>query len=941
MPKDYKDTLILPTTSFPMRANLGQSAPKLYAKWQEQRVYDAMQKKRVHAQESFILHDGPPYANGHLHIGHALNKILKDVIFKHQYFLGKRANYVPGWDCHGLPIEQQVEKDFKTEQHKLPPEKRRDLNALEFRERCYAHAQKFINIQRTEFLELGVVGDYDHPYETYQYAFEASIYEMLCIAAQKGLLKQRFKPVYWSWACQSALAEAEVEYQDKQSDSIFVAFKLEEQAGQFLKEEAHFSTQNIPSDFSIVIWTTTPWTLPANVALALKPKTTYAITSKGHIIALELAQKLLNQDILEGEIIGSFSSDLLEHKCAINPLNQRSSLVVLGDHVSLEEGSGAVHTAPGHGEEDYYLGLRYNLEVLVPVDDRGCYNEEILQKKLLPETFLGKHVLKSQPQILELLGEHLLHHKIITHSYPHCWRTHEPILYRATTQWFILMDTPFLQADKSLKTLREVALEALESVDFYPKQGKNRLKAMVEQRPDWCVSRQRNWGVPMAFFLDKKTQEPLLEEAILKHIKQTFKEQGCNVWWELSIAELLPPEFKHLAPTLEKNTHILDVWFDSGSTFKAVCEERLGVYPSDLVLEGSDQHRGWFQSSLLLSCIKHSKAPFKAVLTHGFTVDAKGHKMSKSKGNVFSLEEVLKTYGSDILRLWVVMNDYQDNLSVSSAFFKQTSESYKKVRNTLRFLLANMEGLETLTPLQDLGLIDRWILALSSRVCTQVQDHFKNFDFVKGLQKLLTFMANELSGIYLDICKDSLYCAFEKDPKRLAIQSTMLHLAHQLCFTLAPILTYTIEEVFTHASSLFKEVALEGGGVFDLRRPLLFEGDQALEILEDFKRPLEVRALFSEALDGLKKEKRIKTSLELELGFKDPKDLEFSHYEEWLMVSVVGGLQRKEPLLEGEGFSLYLASKHKCPRCWQFSSVNQENICPRCAEVLKKSACKV
>ncbi|CRF48365.1 Isoleucyl-tRNA synthetase [Helicobacter heilmannii] len=911
---DYKDTLILPTTTFPMRANLGQNAPKVYAKWQEEGIYAHMQVKRK-GQASFNLHDGPPYANGHLHIGHALNKILKDVVVKHRYFAGYAIDYTPGWDCHGLPIEQQVEKEFKDKSQ-----------VLEFRNRCYNHARKFIDIQRNEFLQLGVVGDYDHPYETLDHTFEASIYDMLCIVAKKGLLKQRFKPVYWSWACQSALAEAEVEYKDKQSDSIFVAFNLNPKSAELLAQEAHFSVEQTPKDFSLVIWTTTPWTLPANTAIALKPKTTYAITSAGQIVALELAPKLLEKGILKGTIVGSFESNLLEKQEALNPLNGRTSLVVLGAHVSLEEGSGAVHTAPGHGEEDYFLGLDYGLEVLMPVDDFGCYNEEILEKKLLPKEFLGAHVLKIQPKILELLGENLLHHSVITHSYPHCWRTHEPILYRATTQWFILMDEPFLQPDGSKKTLRQVVLEAIEGVEFYPKQGKNRLRAMIEQRPDWCVSRQRSWGVPMAFFVDKQNQEPLFEPAILEHIKDIFTKKGCNAWWEAEIADLLPQDFKHLAPKLEKNPHILDVWFDSGSTFKAVCEERLNLYPSDLVLEGSDQHRGWFQSSLLLSCAAHSRAPFKVVLTHGFTVDEKGHKMSKSKGNVISLEHILNTYGSDILRLWVVLNDYQNDLSVSDAFFKQTADSYKKIRNTLRFLLANIADLESLSLLNPL---DEWILAQSAQVFGQVQTHFQAYDFVKGLQKLLAFIANELSGIYMDIGKDSLYCDAKNSPKRRGVQTAMLHLAHQLSFLLAPILTYTIEEVFSHASPLFKEVALSGTSVFDLKQPTLHPNET---LLEEFKTPLHLRTLFSEVLDCLKKDKQVKTSLELEIHLKEPGN--FKHYTEWLMVSSVCAKQ-DNALLDTPTFTLYRAKAHKCPRCWQFTSHSAQEPCNRCAKVLE------
>ncbi|MCE3040038.1 isoleucine--tRNA ligase [Helicobacter anatolicus] len=914
---DYKDTLSLPQTDFAMRGNLPNLEPKRYQKWKEQEVYEQMQTLRKDAKQSFFIHDGPPYANGHLHIGHALNKILKDIITKYHYFQGKKILYTPGWDCHGLPIEQQVEKD-------LGKEKKDSLSINAIRELCREHAKKFVAIQSNEFEQLGIVGDFKNPYKTMDFQFESNIFATLCEVAKKGLLLERNKPIYWSWACQTALADAEVEYKDKQSDSVYVAFKL---------SDAALKSLNLLHG-SLVIWTTTPWTLPANVAIALSPNQNYVLTKKGFIVAKALHEKLAQQGIVDTEIEKEISSKNLENLHAINPLNQRKSHIILGDHVSMEDGTGAVHTAPGHGEEDYYIALKYDLEVLMPVDDKGCYSEEIIHKKLLPEHFLGKHIFKAQQEILELLGGSLLKHVVITHSYPHCWRSHQPVIYRATTQWFIVMDKPFHQG----KTLREVALDAINETTFYPESGRNRIKTMVENRPDWCISRQRDWGVPIAFFKDKATGVTLLDEEVLKFLKERFAKEGCDIWWSETISDLLPQSHKHLAPNLEKCMHILDVWFESGSTWNAVLKTQnnspiyeAGSYPADMYLEGSDQHRGWFQSSLLLSCILQGRAPFKSILTHGFTVDEKGEKMSKSKGNVIAPESILKNQGGEILRLWVGMNDYQSDLRISSNIISQVGEQYKKIRNTMRFLLANINDLEKLADLNTLSPIDLWILKVTQSTLKQVHSYFQKYNFVKGLQILMHYITNELSGIYMDLCKDSLYCDSKNSVQLLASKTTMAIIARNLAHTLAPFLTYTIDEVIEFAPEVLKNGAKN---VFMLE-PYNLDILNTLELKEDFHFLLAVREKFSEIIDNLKKEKIIKSSLEIAIYAPNT---DFKLLDQWLIVSEIITTPPKDNIasfeIEGKNFQLSLATKHKCPRCWRYLAQTKDTLCARCQEVI-------
>lgn len=912
---DYKDTLNLATSDFPMRGNLPQSEPPTYQQWRDNDMFSQMHAKRKDANASFTLHDGPPYANGHLHIGHALNKILKDIIVKYHYFQGKRAYYTPGWDCHGLPIEQQIEQNIGSEA-------KAKLTKREFRDLCRKHATEFVAIQSGEFQSFGVLGDFGNPYITMDFAFEAKIFESLCEIAKSGILAQRHKPIYWSWACQTALAEAEVEYKDKESYSIFVAFPLKDSALAALGVNRA----------KIIIWTTTPWTLPANVAIALKDGEDYVLTNDDFIVARKCYETMCEKLNL-GAIAKEFKSNILENLTATNPLNGRDSTLVLGDYISVEEGSGAVHTAPGHGEDDYYMGLKYDLECIMPVDDYGNFDETIIAKKLLPEEFLGRNVFQAQRGILELLGDALLKEEKITHSYPHCWRSHKPVIYRATTQWFILMDKPFFEG----KTLRQITLDEIQKVDFYPKSGYKRLKAMIETRPDWCISRQRDWGVPIAFFIDKASGEPLFEREILEFVRGIFEKEGCNAWWEREIKDLLPPKYAHLAGNLEKSEHILDVWFDSGSTWNAVLDTpkyRAGSYPADLYLEGSDQHRGWFQSSLLVSCAIRHRAPFRGILTHGFTVDEHDEKMSKSKGNIIAPQAILQSYGSEILRLWVAMSDYQSDLKISQNILKQISENYRKVRNTLRFLLANTNDLPVLVAKDALGEIDKWILNRANAAFSEANALFGEYEFSKAFGVVMGFLVNDLSGIYVDLCKDSLYCDRTDSTQRRAIQTTLCLIVRKLLAFLAPVLTYSVDEAIKCAPKVLKG-AWES--VFDVRDSII-DYDMKNEV--DFDELLEIRTAFSVELDRLKKEKIIKSSLELSAACEH---LSQEMLAKWLIVSEMGDSENSAnseilatlTLKNGKIIKILKSARHKCPRCWQFTSNAEDTLCARCEKCLE------
>ncbi|WP_200762470.1 isoleucine--tRNA ligase [Nitrosophilus alvini] len=912
---DYKETLLLPKTGFPMRGNLPQNEPKRYKKWFDEDVYKKMIENRKDAKNTFTLHDGPPYANGHIHIGHALNKVLKDIIVKFHYFQGKSVRFTPGWDCHGLPIEQQVEK-------KIGRKKKETLPKSKIRELCREHARKFVGVQKEEFKSLGVIADWERPYLTMDFVFEANIFRTLCNIAKKGLLVQRCKPVYWSWAAKTALAEAEVEYEDKISPSIYVAFPLKDDAKEVVGEDA-----------ALVIWTTTPWTLPANVAVALNPEEIYVLTTDGYIVAEKLYKSLKEAGVVKGDIKKEIDPKVLENKTAENPLNGRDSKIVLGEHVTMESGTGAVHTAPGHGEDDYRVGLKYGLDVIMPVDDEGKFDQTVVQMKLLPnpQEFVGMNIFDANEKIIELLGDALLKREDIKHSYPHCWRTHKPVIFRATKQWFISVDG---KPEGEEKSLREIALEEIEKTKFYPEWGRNRLKTMVENRPDWCISRQRDWGVPIAFFRNKKTGEVILDEKVLNYTAMIFERLGCDAWYDMEIKELLYPGSGYDPDELEKVNDILDVWFDSGSTWYAVLKSRnydAGNYPADLYLEGSDQHRGWFQSSLLVSSAIEHKAPFFSILTHGFTVDERGEKMSKSKGNVVAPQDVMKRYGSEILRLWVAMSDYQSDLKISDNILKQISEQYRKLRNTFRFLLASVNDLEKLS--EEFGVLDRWILAKSKKVLDEVEKNFSEYDFSKGFNILNNFIVNELSGIYIDICKDRLYCDAKNSPRRVASQSAMTLIARSLLGLIAPVLTYTADEIVEHAPEVLKEGRKD---IFD------FEYVTLKDISSDFDEEymLKARDSFNEIVDALKKEKTVKSSLELIVGTNSDIviNMDRSEAEDWFIVSGIDDALEGEILgefeVDNDRFVIKRAKLHKCPRCWKFQAEKEEGLCPRCEKVI-------
>lgn len=915
---DFKDTLLLPETKFPMRGNLPNNEPLKYKQWFENDVYEQMKAKRKNA-EIFTLHDGPPYANGDIHIGHALNKVLKDIILKHQYFQGKAVRMTPGWDCHGLPIEQKVEE-------KLGKEKKDALPTEKFRELCREHASKFVDLQRDGFKKLGVIADWDNPYVTMDFKFEANIYRTLCEVARKGLLIERHKPIFWSWAAQTALADAEVEYKDKEDFSIYVNFELGEIAKDVL---------GVNGKTGVVIWTTTPWTLPANTGISLNPEEVYVLTQDGYIVAEKRFDDMLEQGVVNGNINRRFDATELEGLKAVNPLNGRESKLVLGEHVLMDGGSGCVHTAPGHGEDDYRVGLKNNLEVLMPVDEKGCYDESVKGLGLLPkaEEFVGMHIFKANEPILELLGDSLLKMSKFKHSYPHCWRTKKPLIYRATNQWFISVDG---KANNSDNTLRENALNSLDDVEFFPKSSSNRLKPMIEGRPDWCISRQRSWGVPIAFFKNKSTKEVIFDEDVLNRVADIFEEKGADAWYSMSIEELLGENSKYNANELEKVADILDVWFDSGSTWNSVLSSGnydAGQYPANVYLEGSDQHRGWFQSSLLLSSALNEKAPYKTLITHGFTVDEKGEKMSKSKGNVVSPDKVIKEHGSEILRLWVALSDYQSDLKISDNILKQASEQYRKIRNTFRFLLANTNDLQEYVNVEDYGELDKWILEKAFDVFSSVKSSFDEYDFLRGFATLNHFITNELSGIYMDITKDRLYCEEKEDISRRATQSAMSLIAKSMLGLVAPVLTYTADEILEHAPDLFKG---DMQNVFDL----LYSDLPVVKPLADFQALYNARVKFFEEVDKLKKDKLIKSTLEVELvsdmsSFKlsDKKDL-----EDWFAVSGIKETSSKDLLssFEVNGFTIFVhkASGLKCPRCWRFTSESDDCACARCSSVI-------
>jgi len=784
---DYKNTLNLPDTPFPMRGDLARREPGWVKSWQEKKRYEAIRAAAT-GRPKFILHDGPPYANGDIHIGHAVNKILKDIIVKAKTLSGFDAPYVPGWDCHGLPIELQVEK---THGKDIPPAK--------FRELCRAYATEQIERQKADFIRLGVLGDWEHPYRTMDFQFEADTLRVLGQIQSAGYLYQGAKPVHWCVDCGSALAEAEVEYEDKTSPAIDAGFRVADPADLARR----FDIAPIDEPIQIVIWTTTPWTLPANQAVAVHPEFQYALvrTSKGLLILADSLTDaaLARYGLADGAgVIAHTTGQSLEGVLLWHPFQERQVPVILGDHVTADAGTGAVHTAPGHGLDDYLVGNRYGLKVDNPVGDDGRFYASV-------PLVGGMSIWQANPLIVETLetGGALLAHEKLLHSYPHCWRHKTPIIFRATRQWFIGMDTGERGAGSGERgTLREQAMAAVDATQFFPAWGRARLEAMIKNRPDWCVSRQRNWGVPMPFFTHKETGElhPRTAE-LLEIVARRVEAAGIEAWFALDPVELLGNDAAHY----DKTGHTLDVWFDSGVTHACVLKRRAELaHPADLYLEGSDQHRGWFQSSLLTGCATDGRAPYDALLTHGFVVDGRGHKMSKSKGNVVSPQKVMDQYGADILRLWVATTDYSGELTISDEILKRVVESYRRIRNTLKFLLANLSDFEPgahALPVDDWLEIDRYVLALTRHLQGELQAHYDAYEFHFIVQKLQSFCSEDLGGFYLDILKDRLYTSGADSRARRAAQNALYHLTHALTRWMAPILSFTGEEVWTQLAA--------------------------------------------------------------------------------------------------------------------------------------------
>ncbi len=925
---EYKDTLNLPQTKFPMRGNLPQREPDVIARWQEEETYKRI-LERHQEQPPFVLHDGPPYANGHLHMGHALNKILKDVIIKSKTMSGRLCHYVPGWDCHGLPIEHQVDKDLG--------KRKAEMSQAEIRQACRRYAEKFIAIQRTEFERFGIFGEWERPYLTMNYPYEGEIVRSLSRFAANGSLFKSKKPIYWCAPCGTALAEAEVEYEDESTQSIYVKFSLIEDLGEKYPFLAGLES-------SLVIWTTTPWTIPANLAVCLHPDFEYVALQTGAgvlIVAEGLRETFINDSELgDTEVLGLIKAQDLENYHCQHPLYDRQSLVILGEHVTLEAGTGCVHTAPGHGQEDYEVGLRYNLEVYAPVDDKGCFTEEV-------GFFAGQFVFAANPKVIKKLKDFgkLVAEKPLSHSYPHCWRCKKPIIFRSTEQWFISMEK---------QGLRKQALKEINQVEWIPAWGRERIYGMIENRPDWCVSRQRIWGVPITVFYCQKCDQVIMDEVVMGRVADLFTEHGADIWFEQEAAYFLPEGFTCSScghSEFRKETDILDVWFDSGVSFAAVLQKReyLGGVPADLYLEGSDQHRGWFHSSLLAAVGVTGKAPYKAVLTHGFVVDGKGKKMSKSSGNVVAPEKVIKRYGAEILRLWVAAQDYRDDIRISDEILARLVEAYRRIRNTFRFLLGNLSDFKPETEVvvyEDLQEIDRFILHELAKLQSRVLKAYDEYEFHTIYHAVHNFCAVTLSSFYLEVGKDRLYILRQDDPVRRSAQTMLYTVLNALVRLCAPILAFTAEEVWRHMPA-----AAAGESVHLQEFMVMPDNYENPELAATWDELLGVRRLVLKELESARQDKLIGNSLEarIELAVRGATAELLSRYRDQLAdIFIVSQVDLKN-LADSESggdensdlfISVSPAAGEKCARCWCYSQeitaadTKFPGICPRCLKQL-------
>ena len=924
---DYKDTLNLPVTEFPMRGNLPNREPEMLKRWQElelDRKLEATDQERP----TFTLHDGPPYANGNIHIGHALNKILKDIVIKSKRMQGFYTPYVPGWDCHGLPIELKVDQELG--------KKKREMSKAEIRKECRKYAQKWIGIQGEEFQRLGIFGDWENPYLTMTTDYEAATARELARFAERGGLYKGKKPVHWCPSCVTALAEAEVEHDDHTSPSIYVKFPFVDQLPAELAELA-----GLPLSF--VIWTTTPWTIPANLGVCLHPELPYvAIETGGELLVMAegLHEQVLAALGIEGyKVRATFAAPPFEKLRCKHPLYERDSLLVLGDYVTLEAGTGCVHTAPGHGQDDYITGLRYGLEIYNPVNDYGRYRDEV-------ELFAGMHVQKdANAAVSAKLTEvgALLSEGKVAHSYPHCWRCKKPIIFRATEQWFISMEA---------NGLREKSLQHINDVQWIPHWGRERIYNMIENRPDWCISRQRTWGVPITAFYCKKCGESFADGKVMHHVADLFEDGGSDIWFEKSAKELLPegtvcPECGH--DEFDQEQDILDVWFDSGVSHAAVVEQRDKLTtPADLYLEGSDQHRGWFHSSLLAAVGTRDAAPYKAVLTHGFVLDENGRPMSKSMGNVVAPEKVIKKYGAEILRLWVATQDYRNDTRVGEHILQQVSEAYRRIRNTARYILGNLHGFDPAKDLvanDQLFEIDRWALSRLAALVERVENSYNSYDFHVLHHAVHNFCGVEMSAFYLDVLKDRLYTAPKDSVARRSAQSAMYHILDNLTRLIAPVLSFTADEIWQHLPGEREQ------SVHMASFPKLHPEWRNLDLEARFQKLLALRSDVSKALELARADKTIGHSLDarvtLAASESDWQQLLEQYRDELATLFIVSQVEVTTSLEEGvcgeEVPSLKVvvgkALGGKCERCWNYvETVGQSSahpaICDRCESSL-------
>lgn len=924
-PKGYKDTLNLPNTDFPMRGNLPVKEPERLARWEKQDLYRKVLDSRKD-RGTYTLHDGPPYANGHIHMGTALNKILKDFVVKSKWMSGHYSHYVPGWDCHGLPIEHKVDSDLKARE--------KGLSAIKIRKACREYAGKYIDIQRDEFRRLGVFGDWENPYLTMAYPYEARITREFGAFVDNGSVYKKKKPVYWCASCGTALAEAEVEYHDHTSPSVYVSFPFTDDPGERIPELSGTPT-------SVAIWTTTPWTIPANLAIALHPDLTYvAIRSNdGAIIAAQdLAAHLASaMETGEPDIIASFQGKVLEGLRTRHPLYNRESIIVLADYVTLEAGTGCVHTAPGHGQDDYETGLKYDLEVYAPVDDEGRFTKDV-------EFFAGQFVFDANKNVISKLAEKsaLLARTEVDHSYPHCWRCKSPIIFRATEQWFISM---------SHNELRSGSLDAINSVQWIPSWGQKRIYQMIENRPDWCISRQRSWGSPITIFYCIDCDETLMTKQICNHVADLMEENGADIWFTESAEDLLPAGTS--CPSCEgksfrKDVNILDVWFDSGVSHAAVLEDREDLpWPADMYLEGSDQHRGWFHSSLLASVGTRGKPPYREVLTHGYVVDGNGRKMSKSMGNVISPQDIIKKYGAEIIRLWVAAEDYRDDIRISQEILQRLSEAYRRIRNTCRYLLGNLSDFDPDTdtvPFEEMDELDRWALLRFSQVTDRITSAYGTYQYHIVFHTLHNFCVVDLSNFYLDVLKDRMYASTADSSIRRSGQTAFLKIAEGIVRLMAPVLPFTAEEVWENLPGDRPE------SIFLDEFPAVEDRWQDQELENRYNELLKIREVVTKALEEERQEKRIGNSLEasLKLYVKGETVSSFltSFGENLADLFIVSGAAvetvdeipsdaRCDETVAGFGVQVLPAQGEKCERCWKYKPEvgtfsDHPGICSRC-----------